>query len=223
MKHNKKWILILLPLVIIIACIAGYPFYKNYRGFRRFSNYHFASVQDFLYQTQQKRPLSFHFLDEDVTNVAAGPYTLRVMSVQMEQGVRYLLALKESSGLGDSYRFFSTHADAAISYGGYADPSTGERVPYTDVAALFLEGGYLIQVLSDTPYSDTLNGPLYQAETDRIYAPNVSSCRYYQLFWIEGSMPTNYEIYSTGSDYSISYSALMREAKQLQEKLANKK
>lgn len=108
MKHNKKWILILLPLVIIIACIAGYPFYKNYRGFRRFSNYHFASVQDFLYQTQQKRPLSFHFLDEDVTNVAAGPYTLRVMSVQMEQGVRYLLALKESSGLGDSYRFFST-------------------------------------------------------------------------------------------------------------------
>ena len=223
MKHNKKWILILLPLVIIIACIAGYPFYKNYRGFRRFSNYHFASVQDFLYQTQQKRPLSFHFLDEDVTNVAAGPYTLRVMSVQMEQGVRYLLALKESSGLGDSYRFFSTHADAAISYGGYADPSTGERVPYTDVAALFLEGGYLIQVLSDTPYTDTLNGPLYQAETDRIYAPNVSSCRYYQLFWIEGSMPTNYEIYSTGSDYSISYSALMREAKQLQEKLANKK
>ena len=176
MKHNKKWILILLPLVIIIACIAGYPFYKNYRGFRRFSNYHFASVQDFLYQTQQKRPLSFHF-----------------------------------------------HADAAISYGGYADPSTGERVPYTDVAALFLEGGYLIQVLSDTPYTDTLNGPLYQAETDRIYAPNVSSCRYYQLFWIEGSMPTNYEIYSTGSDYSISYSALMREAKQLQEKLANKK
>ena len=194
MKHNKKWILILLPLVIIIACIAGYPFYKNYRGFRRFSNYHFASVQDFLYQTQQKRPLSFHFLDEDVTNVAAGPYS-----------------------------FFSTHADAAISYGGYADPSTGERVPYTDVAALFLEGGYLIQVLSDTPYTDTLNGPLYQAETDRIYAPNVSSCRYYQLFWIEGSMPTNYEIYSTGSDYSISYSALMREAKQLQEKLANKK
>ena len=145
------------------------------------------------------------------------------MSVQMEQGVRYLLALKESSSLGDSYRFFSTHADAAISYGGYADPSTGERVPYTDVAALFLEGGYLIQVLSDTPYTDTLNGPLYQAETDRIYAPNVSSCRYYQLFWIEGSMPTNYEIYSTGSDYSISYSALMREAKQLQEKLANKK
>ena len=81
----------------------------------------------------------------------------------------------------------------------------------------------VIAIGKHTPYTDTLNGPLYQAETDRIYAPNVSSCRYYQLFWIEGSMPTNYEIYSTGSDYSISYSALMREAKQLQEKLANKK
>ncbi len=218
MKNRAAKIVgIIAVCAIVIGGAIAAPRIYRYCAYRKQTNYHAASKSDLDYQMSQSRMPSFDFVDQNVEELLIGDHTVRVMSIQTEQGLRYLLAVQEGSGSDITYRFLAVQFDAGITYGKYSILPTAQPLPYVDMRALFLDDGYLIQILSDVPYVDTEGGPLYQAETDKIYNADGHEYRYCQIFWIEGNLSYDYELYSEDEDaYTISYSTIMNTAKEQQ-------
>lgn len=73
MKNHKKLFLILAVVAVLLISALSFvaPYYRCYRDFRQKTNYHFASVQDFLYQTQQKDQFSVQFIDQNTAESEA--------------------------------------------------------------------------------------------------------------------------------------------------------
>ncbi len=211
MKNHKKLFLILAVVAVLLISALSFvaPYYRCYRDFRQKTNYHFASVQDFLYQTQQKDQFSVQFIDQNAVEFTAGQQTVRAMSFESKGDIKYMLAIQETGRWGDYYRFLPFEFDAMEVLGTYNADTGACAEPYASYTAMFLNDGCLIQVLSETPYVDTLGGPAYSWETSRIYNDDSKDYRYFQLFWVEGDLPTDYEIYSDASSDSIHYREIM--------------
>ena len=183
MKNHKKLFLILAVVAVLLISALSFvaPYYRCYRDFRQKTNYHFASVQDFLYQTQQKDQFSVQFIDQNVLEFTVGQHTVRAMSFESKGDIKYMLAIQEKGRWGDYYRFLALEFDAMEVLGTYnADTGTCAE-PYASYTAMFLNDGCLIQVLSETPYVDTLGGPAFNYETNRIYNDDGKDYRYFQL------------------------------------------
>lgn len=200
-QRRRRLIAIAVGLVVAIVAFVAVLF----ANFRTNSNYRFQSVADFFYQTLTSRKLTYDFVDQNISEVEVGPHVLRTMSVEIDGEIQLIQAVKLRTFWGSYYKFPLVSFEATTA----SMTAKAHKASISQVYALFLEDGVLINVLSDTLFEDTNGSQGVVTDGVNNLPADPSAAEHCQYFWVSGELPFDFALTSADGTQTFTYSNIM--------------